>query len=72
MAKLSQQIEQLRVVQDQLTVRQGQLGDLRRVAELAALEGFREPAPGEVEWQDRTVPPAEPNNALAQLLAESQ
>ena len=69
-AELSRQIEELQVVQDQLTVRQGQLGDLRRVADLAAKDGFIEPRPGDYAWQDRTVPPASPDNALALLLLE--
>ncbi len=69
-AELSRQIEELQVVQDQLTVRQGQMGDLRRVADLASKDGFIEPRPGDYAWQDRTVPPANPDNALALLLAE--
>ncbi len=67
-AELSRQIEELKMVQGQLTVRQGQLGDLRRVAELAAREGFVEPKPEDYTWQDRTVPPENTDNALAQLL----
>jgi hypothetical protein len=69
-AELSRQIEELRIVQDHLTVRQGQLADLRRVADLAAKDGFVEPRPGDYAWQDRTVPPVNPDNALAQLIAE--
>ncbi len=69
-AALSRQVEELKMVQGQLTVRQGQLGDLRRVADLAAKEGFVEPKPEDYAWQDRTVPPANADNALAQLLME--
>lgn len=71
-AGLNRQIEELKIVQDQLTVRQGQLGDLRRVAELASLEGFSEPKPEDYTWQERTVPAANPDNALAQLLVEGE
>ncbi len=68
--ELSRQVKALKMMQDQLTVRQGRLGNLRRVAELAAKEGFVEPGPEDYAWQDQTIPPANANNALAQLLLE--
>lgn len=69
-AELNRQVKELTMVQRQLTVRRGQLAHPQRVKELAAQQGFVEPSPEDYFWQDRTVPPANPGNALAQLLTE--
>ena len=69
-AELNRQVRELTMVQRQLTVRRGQLAHPQRVKELAAQEGFIEPRSEDYLWQDRTLPPASMDNALAQLLTE--
>jgi len=56
-ADLEKEYQALLEINRQLKVRQAMLSDLQRISELAAAEGFVEPATDQFDWQDGATAP---------------
>ena len=63
--QLSKQHQSLKEVNNQLTMRQAVLSDVRRVTALAEAQGLAAPPPERYAWQNRTITPLTGGSELA-------